>query len=173
MKYIPPAGMPYESGLTAETIYEATRTAFRRHTTKNIYNTIRGSGLPPFKLWHAEPIKRELEELVTDYLFGNLDGALKDLRQNLESVDGKYRMSSSYFTELFRNYGNLDIMKREVSADFARITKRHDLLAKEIDKIGGFNKPRLIKGAAQDSFNALTLALYAGMQLDLEELKLI
>lgn len=173
MKYIPPAEGPYESGLNAEAIYEATRTAFRRHATKDFYNTIKSSGLPPFKLWNAEPIKKELVELVADYLFGGLNGALENLRQNIKVVDENYQISSSYFNELVRKYDNLSSRREKVSADFTRVTQRYGLLVKEINKIEGFNKPKLIRSAAQDSFNHLSAIIYSGMQLDLENLRLI
>ena len=172
MKYVPPPNGPSESGITAEIMYNSVRTLLREHATKDLYEEVKSRGLPPFKVWDTQPIRGELEELVKDYLFCNLKGALRDLRQNIELHDHVHQLSSAYFNQLFTSCGSIDRMKKEVSADFAIVTKHADTMIKEIPKIDSLNKPKLIRNATQDAFAQLS-NIYGEIEVDLKELTLI
>ena len=172
MKYTPPTGLPYESGLTAEVMYESTRSILISHANGQLYAGLRSNILPKSKIWDTQPIRGELEELVTSYLFGNLTGGLRDLGENMKIEGGVHKLSDSYVGGLFARYRDIEGLRREVQKGFATVTERANLMSGELAKIKNLDKPKLMRETAIDAFSNL-VNIYGEIQTDLKGLTLI
>lgn len=172
MKYAPPQNLPYESALTAQSLYNIVNKLIRERIVREGSQKLKKNSLGLGKLWDETVIRSELEEFLDSFCFTNLQETLPGFKYILKDMGRATRNQKliDYIKRLEQEYGSREVAYEEISSLLRELKKRGYRFLKETTKINNLQGLALIKRNAVDAFRHILTPIYGRIELFIEEL---
>ena len=154
MKYTPPEKGPYESGITARSLFDTVDSLLREHVTPEFKARIEEKYEPGTeKQWEHPDVTRELSEFVESYFFQNLGVPEEGLDDLFIKHNDKEQEFKKYIGSLVEIYGSEDEAYNAFSALVETLLERRKKLRNEIFEIRNLeDEDSLIIETAVDAY---------------------
>lgn len=165
MKYQPPTQKPYESGLTAELMYDAVDKLINKYLSSDdiakARNAISNSAndYDSVNIWRKPRIRNELEEFVRSYFFGDFDEQLPGFGKVFMGYNTRHELKT-YIDALAQEYNSRNEAYKVISEARGRIVKYFERILDVFPNVNSIEGDLLVKANTREAFGHLSATIH-------------